>query len=166
MVQRVYNAPDGEQYPVEEARVSIHFVIYRTDLRRAVKGDPHFCILALGLKRCRNVLDAYIGSGSDAYVIFGATAELPAIAIRYIIPEKTRKIINTFDTVMIVEKQTVELKAPSPGSTLEHRRMLNKKRRLEIKNGAPVKSRGKIHEPRIIRLGVPNRPTAPISQVA
>jgi hypothetical protein len=55
---RYYTAPDGTKYRVFEAVTPYAFKVYRADRGRATIGDPHNCILALGIRRNAAVVDA------------------------------------------------------------------------------------------------------------
>jgi hypothetical protein len=94
---KFYTAPDGTRYPLSEAKYNMSFKVYRSDRRKARIGDPGQCLLALGIRRDKDVLDVYIGSGRDAYVIFKAQDGEPAHAVHFTIPTTTRRIIDAFD---------------------------------------------------------------------
>jgi hypothetical protein len=164
MGSRFYTAPDGERYPLTEARYGIDFKAYRSDRRKARQGDPSGCWAALGIKRNKNVLHVYIGSGRDAYVVFKANDDESAHAVHFTIKTSVRKLIDAFDKDKSAKTQIVRLDAPTPGRTLEARQNSGKRRREEIRNGAPIKKRGPSKNKRITRLGVEHRPRARITR--
>jgi hypothetical protein len=162
-MSRFYTAPDGTRYPLTEARYDMMFKCYRSDRRKAVPNDPEKCLVALGVKRHKDVLYVYIGSGRNGYIVFKATEDEPAHAVHFAIDTKTRKIIDGFDKDRSAESQTVVLKKPPHSWRLDVRRESDARRRREIRDGSPVNRRGRIARPRIERIGSSHRPLAPIS---
>src|SRR5215472_15054190 len=118
---RIYTALDGTKYPLVEARYNIAFRIYKSDRSKAVPGDPHNCLLALGMRRDRNVLDVYIGAGFDAYVVFKGDSERPAQAVHLTIPSRERRKINEFDKARTAATMLITLRRPTAGRTLDAR---------------------------------------------
>jgi len=164
MPTRYYTAPDGTRYPLSEARHNNSFKVYKSDRRKAKPGDPHGCWIALGIRRDRTVLDVYISSGKDAYVIYkGIDGEGP-VAVHFVIRTSMRRLIDAFDKDRTAKTMEVKLFRPPAGLTLAHRRKSNKRRAAEIKAGATKKPRGKIAQKRITRIGVGSRPRARISE--
>jgi hypothetical protein len=163
IMSRVYTAPDGTKYPLTESPWDMMFKVYKSDRRKATTGDPGNCLLARGIRRHRDVLDVFIGSGLDAYVVFKQTDDRPAHAVHFTIKTAVRRIIDRFDADKKTESQTIVLSKPTKSRTLEGRSKLGERRRLEVKNGAPVKKRGP-QVRRVHRLGVHNRPQAPVSK--
>jgi hypothetical protein len=163
-MSRVYTAPDGNKYPLTESPWDMMFKVYKSDRRKATSGDPGNCLLARGIRRHKDVLDVYIGSGLDAYVLFKKTDEMPAHAVHFTIRTKVRRVIDKFDADKKSESQTIVLSRPTKSRTLEGRSKLGTRRRHEVKNGALVKKRGPQVAPRIRRLGVHPRPHAPVSK--
>jgi hypothetical protein len=165
MPKRYYTTPDGTRFPLIEAKWDMSFRCYKSDRRKAVPGNPHECLLAIGIKRDRRVLDAYLGSGQDAYVVFKADDEDPAHAVHFTIPTVARRAIDQFDTNRKAATVVITLRRPTGKRTLEARKGLNKDRRERIKNGAH-RSRSRTQtprQPRITRLGVHHRPRPRIS---
>jgi hypothetical protein len=140
------------------------FKAYRSDRRKAKRGDPHWCLLALGVRRHKDVLDVYIGAGKDAYVVFkGRDGEGP-FAVHFIIGTSVRRLIDGFDKDKSARTQEIILRHPPKSLTMEHRRNNNRRRAAEIKAGAKVNRRGKIAQTRITRIGVATRPRARVSE--
>jgi hypothetical protein len=141
------------------------FKVYRSDRRKAAVGDPWGCVEALGIMHHRGVIEAYIGSGRNAYVVFKGTEEEPATAWHFMISVKAGKIRDAFDQNKKLDRQELLLRAPSKTQTLSARSEMNKKRNTAIKNGlhVPVK-RGAPSTTRMERIGVKPRPHALISR--
>jgi hypothetical protein len=163
---RYYTAPDGAKYPLYEAQWDTAFTIYRSDRRKAVAGDPHNCLLALGIKRNRDVLDVYIGAGQDAYVVFKARGDDPARAVHFTITSSARRSIDGWDGPdKRAATMTIKLKRPTAKRTLEARSKLDKDRAARIKNGThKVRHTGKARLPRVTRFGAVHRPPVEISR--
>lgn len=162
-INLTYQLEDGERIPLYEAEYDMSFKVYRSDRSKAIIGDPRQCIEAKGVCRLPNVLDAYIGSGKDAYVIFAPNRQRKhKHAIHFVIPVSSARVRDAFEIGRNIKSQILLLKAPSNGTTLVHRRKLNARRREEIKNGSPVKKRETLSVTRIQRLGVRHRPKAHI----
>jgi len=166
--QREYKMADGTYVPLFEADYDTSFPVYRSDRRKAVLGDPRKCIEALGLCRMHKALEAFIGTGKDAYVVFSASANRPfKHALHFTIPAQAAKVRDTFDKRGAPKTQHLTLRAPTKGRTLEHRSFLGKRLAAKIKNGEHVvKPRGKLNTPRITRIGAPHRPHAQIRSVS
>jgi hypothetical protein len=159
MVQRYYtNRETGESWPLEEATEDYRFQAFKTDRRKSVIGHPTSCIIARGLKHDKNVVNAFLGGGKDAYIVFKGKGGKPDYAKHYTIPAKASRVRDTFDQRGSPETQWLVLSAPTAGRTLAARERLGKRRREEIKAGSPVKKRPNNNRPRIVRLGVPHRP--------
>jgi hypothetical protein len=160
-----YQLADGSKVPLFEAEYDMSFAVRRSDRLGAIIGDPRLCIEAKGICKMPRVVEAYIGSGKDAYVVFEPTSDRPyRHALHFIIPASSRAVRDAFDTNRKLKSQILMLKVPAKGTTVEYRRNLNQRRRDEIKNGAPVKKRGTIGKNRMERLGVPPRPRAKIDR--
>jgi hypothetical protein len=150
-------------HPMLEAEYDTAFKVFKSDRKKSVIGDPTACIEAQGLKRLPNVAFAHIGSGGDAYVGFKDPESTTGVTVRhFVIPAQSKRVRDAFETKGSPPTQVLMLKAPSNGRTLSHRRTLSKKRRDEIKKGAPVKKRGSPRSTRITRLGVAPRPKAKV----
>jgi hypothetical protein len=161
--QLEYELADGTRVPLFEAEYDTAFKIFKSDRRKAKVGDPKACIEALGICRKPNVLEAHIGSGKDAYVVYSKTPGRSfKHAVHHTMPAQSGRVRDQFEVKGSPKTQTLFLKAPSSGRTLAHRKTLDKKRRAEVKAGAPVKKRGKPNKTRIHRLGVAHRPRAKI----
>lgn len=162
MPKRTYKTPDGVIYPMFEAPYKYDITVYKSDCKKATIGDPNHCLIALGARRDPSVIDAHIGSGKDAYLIFKATKLRKAHALHFTIAAAAARVRDYFETHKGVTTQIVTLSAPTAGRTHEHRKKLNAARAKRIKEGKHVvKSRGK-SKTRIMRLGVPHRPKATI----
>lgn len=161
---RFYTAKNGTKYPLFEADHDQYFTVYKTDKKTAEIGDPHECIEAKGLQRMTGVIEAYVGSGKDAIVVYAGRRK--PYALHYVILAKAAKVRDTFDTKGAPATQTLKLSVPTAGRTYAARSILNKRRRSEIKsgNGAPVKPVNKPRENRVARLGLPHRPRAHITK--
>jgi hypothetical protein len=157
-----YQLKTGGHVPLIEADTKMAYTVYKSDRKKAIIGDPWNCIEALGCKREHNVVEAYIGAGKDAYIVFeGRDKKL--FARHYVIKAQAARVRDTFDQKGAPKTQLLELHPPTNGRTRAHRKFLDKRRRAEIKNGAEVKKREqKPRADRITRLGVPNRPRANI----
>jgi hypothetical protein len=150
---------------MKEARHDMLFKAYRSDFRKAVIGDPWECIESKGIKHHRGVLEAYIGSGRNAYVVFKPTEDEPATAVHFMISVKAGKIRDAFEQNKKLQTQELILRTPSKTQTLEARSVMNKKRNAAIKNGTHVpKKRGKPNSRRMERIGAPHRPRPDISR--
>jgi len=160
-----YTSPEGTKYPLEEAGHDMSFKVYRSDRRKAKQSDPQSCVLARGIARHRDVLEVWIGSGLDAYVVFKEMEDRPAHAVHFTIRTTVRKLIDKFDTEKKIQSQIITLSRPTAGRTLAARAKMNARRKKEIAEGATVRKRAKTsRSSRMDRLGVPHRPTAPISR--
>jgi hypothetical protein len=158
-----YRLDDGTEIPLFEADYDHAFKVNKSDRRGAVIGDPKHCIEAKALCRLKDVKEAYIGSGKDAYIVYEQTESRPfAHALHYTIPASSAKVRDAFETKKAIASQICWLRKPTKGRTLKHRRTLDKDRKEAVKAGAPVKKRGKKLTRRIHRLGVDHRPRARI----
>lgn len=163
--KRFYVTPEGVKYPLFEAPYDYWIPVFKKDCKKAVIGDPHGCLIALGAQRDPLVLGAYIGSGKDAYVVFRETELRRAHALHFTISAAAARVRDYFDTHRGEVKTTVRLSAPTAGRTLAHRSKLNKARHKRIKAGEHVvKKRGKSNKTRIVRLGVKHRPRATVEK--
>jgi hypothetical protein len=160
--QRFFVNPDtGDKYPVSEATHNSNFQVYRSDVKKSIIGDPCKCLLARGLKKDdASIIYVFITSGNFAYVVYHPKGK-DAYCIRFKISTQASRVRDAFDARKDLKTQTVKLTRPSLGRTLEHRAASNKRRRQEIKNGAPVKARGnQVRNSRIMKIGVAHRPKA------
>lgn len=159
MKHRTYTDPkSGKRWPLEEAEVDYSFPVYKTDKRKAVIGDPTQCLIAKGLQHDKNIVAAFIGGGKDAFVVFKGKGRLGEHAKHYVILAKAARVRDTFDQKGAPATQHLTLSAPTAGRTLDAREKMNKRRREEIKNGAPVKHRAPANVPRMTRVDVERRP--------
>ena len=136
--RREWIAPSGNQYPLIEADHDYDVTCYRSDKRKAIPHDGEHCVVALGVKRNKRVLECWIGSGLDAYVAFSGRKPY---AKHFTVGTSARRVIDKFDTDQGAATIRVTLKAPAPSHKLSSRRVSNKKRREEVANGAQVKHR-------------------------
>jgi hypothetical protein len=162
MPKRTYKTPDGVIYPMFEAPYKYEITVYKSDCRKAHVGDPNACLIALGARRDPSVIDAFIGSGKDAYLIFKATKLRKAHALHFTIAAAAARVRDYFDTHKGVTTQTVTLSAPTAGRTHEHRKKLNAARAKKIKAGEHTPKKRGQNKSRVLRLGVPHRPRAVI----
>jgi hypothetical protein len=162
--QRTYTAGNGKVYPLHEAEHKFPIEVYKKDCPKAVVSDPEQCLIALGALRDKTVEAVYIGTGKDAYVCFKATRYRPAHAVHFTLNTKAAKVRDYFDTHKGVMTKQVVLSAPTAGRTHDHRAVLNKRRRAEIKAGAPVRKQDKPRVKREDRTGIPYRRKAKIGK--
>jgi hypothetical protein len=160
----MYRCKDGREIPLFEADYDIAFTVYKKDRRGAVIGDPNNCLEAKSIcDHNPDVIEAYIGSGKEAYIVFRETDSRPfEHALHFIIPTRSSKVRDAFDTKKGVDKQILWLRRPTKSRTAKARAKSNKERRKAIKAGAPVKKRGSPKTTRMYRLGVDHRPRAKI----
>jgi hypothetical protein len=161
---RVYTAPNGTKYPLFEAEYDSAFKVYKSDRKRATIGDPWGCLIALGGKHKPEVLEVYIGSGGDAYVVYKGRLGKPPYVLHFTIPAEAARVRDAFDTKGAPATQIVMLRAPTKARTIDARSKSNKAHKAKIKNGTHiVKPRGTIAKKRIMTLGVAHRPRARIT---
>lgn len=165
MAKRSYTTPDGKKYPLIEADYDMDYVIYKSDLRKAVRGDPVRCIEAMGICHNANVVTAWVGAGKDAIVVFKGRKDEPDVAVHFIIRKRGRTVVDEFDTTSKtksqIKTQTLTLGRVPTSWTLEARARFHKLRQIEIKKGAKVRKtpdKKKARRARYERLGVPRRP--------
>jgi hypothetical protein len=141
------------------------FKVYKSDRRKAKIGDPYGCWLALGIRRHPDVVDVYVGSGKDAYVVFKGRGGEGPYAIHFIVGTSLRSLIDAFDKDKKTATQMLILRRPAESMTLEHRRKSNKKRAADVRSGkVTVKTRGPQKDTRITRIGMSPRPRVRISE--
>lgn len=161
--RRYWVAPNGVEYPLIEADHDYDVTCYRSDRKTAKPHDPEHCIIALAIKRNKRVLDCWIGSGLDAYVAFKGNKPY---AKHFTVGTSARRVLDRFDIAKDAATVRVTLKAPAPSHRLAARRVLNKRRRKEIQNGAPVKHQGTPRRKvRVQRYDVGHREHAEIVRV-
>lgn len=163
MAKRYYTTGNGKTYPLYEAPYDYTITIYRKDCRRAEQGDPEQCLIAMGAMRDKAIEAAYIGSAKDAYICFKSTKLRKAYALHFTINARAAEVRDYFDLHKGMETKVIKLSTPTAGRTLNYRAKLDKRRRAEIKAGAPVKKRSTPRETRITRIGVAYRPKARIT---
>jgi hypothetical protein len=165
MSRRSYTARDGTVYPLKEAQWRLDFKVYRSDFRKSIKGDPWECVESKGIKRNRNVHEAYIGSGRNAYIVFKATDDEPATAVHFVISEQAGRVRDAFDQDKKLQSQIIRLQPPSKTQTLHARAGMNKAYLAKIRNGTHVpKKRGAPTTRRMDRIGAPHRPRVSVSR--
>lgn len=160
---RFFTAADGTKYPLTEARHDMLFKVYKSDRRKCTERDPRNCLLARGIMRHPDVLDVYVGSGCDAYVVFKETEDDEAHAIHFGIRTKARRVVAAFDNDKTTQSIDLVLCKPPRAWRLDVRRESNARRRKEIKEGSPVAKRGKRKAGNLTRFGQPRRPRPKIS---
>ncbi len=138
--------------PILEAMYNMDVKIFKSDRKNAVPSDPHSCIIAIGMMRLPNVIDAFVGQGKDAYLILLINGKV--FAWHFVISTSARKVLDDFDTKGSAKTQTVTLRVPTKALKLAYRRKSNAKRRLEIKlgTGKPVTPRKPRRAARMDRL--------------
>lgn len=155
------NPNNGKIYPIIEAISNTFFLVFRTDMRKAVIGDSCHCIIALGLKKMdRDIVDAFVTSGKFVYLCYEPRGVAPyCYCVRYQTTAEAARVRDNFDQDKDMKTQRLYLRKPSPGRTLAGRAAANKRRRQEIKDGAPVKARGnQVRNSRLMRIGIAHRP--------
>lgn len=157
-----YKMRDGTVIPLFEAPYDMSFKVWKTDKNKAIIGDPYECIEAKGLCKMPNAVEAHVGSGRVAYVVFAKTADRPFMhALRFMIKSKSQKVRDAFDLKGSPGTQRLELSAPTPSLTMAHLARANKKLRDRVKDGSHIPvSRGKNQVRRFQRIGVKQRPRA------
>jgi hypothetical protein len=159
-----YKLADGTEVPLFEGEYDTAFTVYKSDKRKATIGDPRECIEAKGLCRLPNVIEACIGSGKDAYIVYKGTPSRDfKHALHFTIPARSEKVRDAFDTKRGLNSQILMLKAPTKGRTLKHRRKLSRSLQARIKNGTHTVKPGKSRKQRVHRLGVARRPKAKVT---
>ena len=133
-----YTAKDGTKYPVEEAQYDSAVTIRRDHYKKGIIGDPFNCAISNGFKAQRNVIEAFVGSGQVAYVVYGATPDKPAHAVRFKIKAQPSRVRDGFDLDKKLNSQTVFLGAVNPAASLA-KTAADAKRRA---NGKGKKRRG------------------------
>jgi hypothetical protein len=119
-----------------------------------VVGDPYACLLALGACRLPDVIESYIGTGKDAYIVFTTTPEHPfPHAELFTLPAKACRARDAFDTDADLQTQLITLHAPTAARTLAAREKLNTRRKQELRdgNGKPFRPRSRSRAEVIIR---------------
>lgn len=112
---KFYIGEDEVKYPLYEARFSTAFVCYRSDAKKAIIGHPKHCVEAKSLCRDRKVIEAYIGSGRIAIVVYKGNPDDEDTryqvdhAIRYEIRAKSAKVRDAFDMNQELKTQTLML---------------------------------------------------------
>lgn len=162
--KQYYLCEDGDRVPLFEADTATAFKVFRSDQGRAVIGDPLHCIEARGLCRLPGVVEARVGSGRVAYVVYAKTNNRPyKHCLRYIISSTAQRTRDDFDLNKKLKTQVLMLRAPSAGQTLSRKRKYKNAWDASVKNGShtPAK-REKPRQDRIQRLGVSHRPRAVI----
>jgi hypothetical protein len=114
------------------------FKVYRSDRRKATIGDPWDCVESKGIKHHRGVIEAYIGSGRNAYVVFKATEDEPATAYHFMISVRASRIRDIFDQNKKLQSQELILKRPKESQTLTARAGMGKIYKAKIKDGSHV----------------------------
>lgn len=165
MAKPFFKTPDGTKYEIKEALYPVDITVFRSDEKKAIVSDPFSCAIALGIKRLAGVIEAYIGTGSHAYIIFKATKDDPAHALHFVIATGAAKIRDEFDKDKKIKTQKVRLLPPSPSQTLAKMAAYSQQWRDEVESGkrTPV-SRGAAKKSRFARLGLVHRPRANVKR--
>lgn len=142
---------------------NLKFEVFKTDAKKAEIGNPWGCIIALGIMREDDVVEAWVGSGKMAVVVYQDDGGKP-YAHYYTLNAHAAEVRDTFEQNLKVDSKILSLRRPTVGRTLEHLAKLNKDRARRIKAGAPVKHRDKANVTRMMRIGVPHRPRAVIEK--
>jgi hypothetical protein len=160
MLERVLEAIDGNTYRVIQAKHDYAVRCYRSDRSRAIPGDLRKCLIALGAKRNRLVVDCLIGAGRNAYVLFEATEESEREWHHFNTSATSRKVADEFDKDKKTQTIIVMLKRPSKGTAKNAASSRHAKQYQERKTTGkqPNKTIGATKKTRMKRLGVPHRP--------
>jgi hypothetical protein len=163
-----YQVKNGPTVPMFEADYDLAFEVFKKDCRKAKIADPAECIEAKGICRLRNVEEAHVGGGRDAYVVFKQTPTRQfRHALHFIVAAESKRVRDKFEITKGVERQVLWLRAPPPSQFVKNRRALvsahAKKRRVAQKAGIKLPT-GKKRVSRRQRLGVSPRPHATIKE--
>jgi hypothetical protein len=160
MLERVLKAIDGNFYRVVQAKHDYAVRCYRTDRSRAIQGDPRKCLLALGAKRNRLVIDCLIGTGRDMYILFEATEESDREWLHFIASTSSRGVADGFDKDRKASTIIVMLRRPTKSTAKKSasKRHANQYQKRKATGKQPDKTIGAKRITRVKRLGVPHRP--------
>jgi len=122
----------GDLYPVLEAEHDMAFCVYRRDQKKGVVLDGFNCVEAKGMKRHRQIHDAYVSSGRVAYALINSAVRIDGkhwdrIWRRFILPKRAQTVRDEFEVSRAVKKQTLTLMAPSRSQTREGMRAGHKR---------------------------------------
>jgi hypothetical protein len=137
---RFYKAADGKLYPVKDAKYNSVLTPTRTDNDCAEPGNAFACVIAKNAMRTiPGLVEAYVGSGSAVYLVYGATLDEPAHAVRFCISASAGKVRDAFDDDKTIKRQTVVLLAPRPSHTLAGRATYEAGKRRSVATGEKIK---------------------------
>lgn len=122
----VWKTPEGGSYPLEDASSGLFATITSDDLSCAVEGDPCRCVIAQAFKRAAGSPEVLIGR-TIAYVVLKIDGEEKAMRFR--VPAKTRKVIDSFDATGDISVEALELKPVMSSDKLESKRADDKRMR-------------------------------------
>jgi hypothetical protein len=122
----IWRAPTGESYPLIDATSALYASVTADDVSCAVEGDPCRCAIAQAFKRAAGSPDTLIGR-TIAYVVLRIDGEDKAMRFR--VPAKTRRAIDSFDETGDMDPDTLVLTPPRPTDTLESKRIQDKRMR-------------------------------------
>src|SRR5262245_58027586 len=112
--KRTFKGQDGTVYPLFEAPYPLPVTVYKSDRTTATIGNAGECLIAMGLRRMKGVIEANIGSGRDAYVVFAGNKLRKAHALHFKINTQSSRVRDFFDTHKGVETQNLQLDPPTP----------------------------------------------------
>ena len=122
----IWRAPNGQDYPLEDAKNGILATITEADISCAVGGNPCECAIAQSFKRAAASPEVLIGR-SIAYVVVRQDGEEKALRFR--VPPATRRAIDHFDTHGDMPAETLKLETVHDGDRLESKRAADKRMR-------------------------------------
>jgi hypothetical protein len=118
----------GRTWPMREALANYAAKTYKSDRRKAKRHDKTNCILAMGIKRDKQVVYVEVGSGGDVWVVFRDKSTGEEYALHYVTTASCQRIIDTFDKKGSPDTQIAWLLAPSKSRTIAVRRVKERKR--------------------------------------
>ncbi len=125
---RRYVFPDGSNYPIAEAtEEGMTLIVKKQDILRASRKNPQSCAIAQCAMRM-GATKAFI-AGTVAYVVMPLKGE--QVAIKYSVPDQTRKDIKSFDENGTFPQGGFVLRRLEKHRTREGKRKQNEKRTPE-----------------------------------
>lgn len=123
-----WRAPDGKEYPIEDADSGSMVIIQTTaaDVACAVKRDPSNCALAQAWKRQADVPVALIGM-DKCYLPVRKKGKV--VALRFKTTAETRRVIERFDKTGRFPKEALTLRGIPKSERMESQRSQAKRLR-------------------------------------
>jgi hypothetical protein len=126
--KRRYQFPDGSNYPIVESTDSgTLIVVQEQDCEYAIKRDPTACAIAQAAVRM-GYERAFI-AGTVAYLV--TTVKGEQVAMKFSVPERTRKAIKEFDETGEMPPEGFVLNRLHPHQTRVNKQIANGKRTPE-----------------------------------